>query len=351
MTVNRFRMMPRAGKLEAVLAAAFVAPVVMILLFASTWRELGPLARLPEFWMFIALVLAAWPLWLWMQRRFAATALLSLDGEGMTMQSGLPGFWRSALRADWQCRWADIGSVAVVEGLGMVRITRASGGTPIVLRVTDWVREGSMSPGASTIRSSELWQAMDAAGVFRRTAAGPHDALTFDLWKHRGTRAALISAACLFAYGAADGLVSRESWAGYDWRYYLPHVVAGVLAFAGAVYGLLRTRAPLLIAIVLAATLGFTGAFASYAALIRVNQLVAGPLETKAYRRSAACDALLPVEPGLPEIEYSGMAREYWCSHPAAAIHEIAVRKGLFGLYQVDLSAHTEAIRRFRAIR
>ena len=342
-------MMPRAGKLEAVLVAAFVAPLAMMLLFASTWGEVARLARLPEFWIFLALVASAWPVWMLIQRRLAASALLSLDGEGMTMRSGLPGFWRSALRADWQCRWADIGSVAVLEGLGMVRITRASGGAPIVLRLTDWVREGSASPGASAMRSSELWQAMDAAGVFGRTAAGPHDALSFDLWKHGGTRAALVWTACLFAYGAIDALVSRESWAGYDWRYYLPHVVAGVLAFAAAAYGLLRTRAPLLIAIVSAVTLGFTAVFASYSALIRVNQLVAGPLETKAYRRSAACDALVPLEQGLPEIEYSGLAREYWCSHLAIAIHEIPVRKGLFGLYQVDLSAHTEAIRRFRA--
>lgn len=344
-------MMPRAGKLEAVLVAAFVAPVVMILLFASTWGEVARLARLPEFWTFLVLVLAAWPLWLWIQRRLAATALLTLDRDGMTMQSGLPGFWRSALRADWQCRWTDVGSVAVLEGLGMVRITRASGGAPIVLRVTDWVREGSASPGASAMRSSELWRAMDSAGVLGRTAAGPHEALAFDLWKHGGTRSALVCAACLFAYGAVDALVSRESWAGYDWWYYLPHVIVGVLAFAGAACALVRTRAPLTIAVVVAVVVGFTAVFASYSALIRVNQLVAGPLETKAYRRNAACDALVPVEQGLPQIEYSGLAREYWCSQLAAAIHEVPVRRGLFGLYQVDLGAHTEAIRRFRASR
>jgi hypothetical protein len=344
-------MMPRAGKLEAVLVAAFLAPVLMIVLFAATWGEMGRLARLPEFWVFIALVVAAWPLWLWIQRRLAATAVLIVEPDGMTMQSGLPAFWRFALRADWRCRGADIGSVAVLEALGMVRITRAAGGAPLVLRVTDWVREGSSSDSPPAMRSSQLWQALDAAGVLRRTAPGPHDALSFDLWKHGGTRAALASAACLLAYGAVDGLVGRESWAGYDWRYYLPHLVAGGLAFAGAVWCLARTRAPLTIAVVVAVLVGFTAVFASYAALIRVNQLVAGPLEVKAYTRNAACDALVPVEEGLPPIEYSGLAREYWCSQPVAATHEIPVRRGLFGLYQVDLSAHTEAIRRFRATR
>ncbi len=101
----------------------------------------------------------------------------------------------------------------------------------------------------------------------------------------------------------------------------------------------------------LAVIVGFSAVTASYSALIRLNQLVAGPLEVKTYRRNASCERLLPLEPGLPEIEYAELAKAYWCTFPPDALHEVRLREGVFGLYQVDLTPHTEAIRRFRASR
>jgi hypothetical protein len=349
--VHVFRMVPQSGKLEAVLAATLLAPLLMLLLFASAWDQLGGLARMPGFWLIMIALASAWPLWRWLQSRLARTAALTLDEVGMTMRSGLPALWRACLRADWNVTWAQIRSVVVIEQLGMVRITPSAGGLPIVLRVSDWLRKDSAgSERASSMRSSPLWQALDGAGLFRNTTPPQDQALTFDLWQHPATRAALLLTACLAAYGAGDGLVQREAWAGYDWRYYLPHLVLGALAFAAA-YWLLRrspTRLPLSIVVFLPALLALAAVMASYSGLIRLNQVAGGPLQVKAYQRNAACDALLPLEKGLPKIEYSALARDYWCAHPAHALHQVPVREGFLGLYQVDLTEHTKAIRRFR---
>jgi hypothetical protein len=178
--------------------------------------------------------------------------------------------------------------------------------------------------------------------------------LTFDLFAHRATRVALIVAAVLVAYTAVDAFAAREKWVEWSMPYLLPHVLSGLVAasMTAAVLAQYRDdrRVPHVITFVVAATVGGSAAIASWHALIRVNQVAGGPLVDTPYVRNAACDSLVPVDARLPQIDYSDLAHDYWCSFPADYLHAVPLRRGIGGLYQVDLTAHTRAITEFRRL-
>jgi len=334
-----FRMTRRRpNRLEVAALAIVLMLTSASLLYALHWE-------MQTFFLGVLLVLTvlATPLLFLYQARFARTAKLVVDDHGMTMRSGLPRFLQAGAMGDWTLRWEDIDSVRVLSGLGIVQI-RPKGrvvGIPVALRPADWVGESR----------GDLASTLEKRGVYRwATTDRTAEAVDFDLWRHPATRAMLILCAALVAYAGVDTMLRREAWAEWSLAYNVPHAVLGILAALVAAAVLLRPARPVpaLIAAVVALLVGSSAASASYSALIRVNQLAGGPLEAKVFRRNASCDALVPVEAGLPTIKYTELAQPYWCSHPADASHEVLVRRGMFGLYQVDLGAHTEAIRRFR---
>ena len=193
---------------------------------------------------------------------------------------------------------------------------------------------------------------MDDSALPEQSLTPRGTALSFDLFGHRGTRAALVVAAVLVGYGLLDGYLAREAWPEWSWEYLLPHVLVGTLAAVLTLAALLSRKAaqtvPHTVTYVLALTVVMTAMIASWHGLFRVNQLAGGPLLSYAYVRVEACMSLVPVSAGLPVIEYSELARDYWCTYSQEHKHTVPVRRGLFGLYQVDLTEHTDAIRAFR---
>lgn len=347
--------MTRRGmnRVELAILAACLSVAAMGFVYVWRWEMLPRLMRTPDVWVLAILLLAGIPFAAWLQARFARTARLIVDEHGLTMQSGLPRFLQAGAMGDWVLRWEDIDRVTVLERLGVVHLRRKGRmiKSALPLRPGDWTPEGT-APAPTPLRDSPLWRALARHGVFDRAAPDPNvEAITFDLWRHPATRAALLACAALVAYAAAETVMRREAWAEWSLSYNIPHAVAGIGAAVAAAIGLLMaTRGvPVAIGLFLALLVGSSSAIASYSALIRVNQALGGPLEIKPYRRNATCDALVPLEPGLPTIEYTELAQAYWCSHRPQVLHEVPVRKGLFGLYQVDLTEHTDAIRRFRA--
>jgi hypothetical protein len=131
----------------------------------------------------------------------------------------------------------------------------------------------------------------------------------------------------------------------------MPHIVAGTIAATLTAVLLFSARTPFpvprFIAVALAAILGVSAGGASWNGLLRVNQLAGGPLEPHRYVRNDTCDRLLPLEQGLPPVEYDRAARDYWCTFPREHRHVVLVRHGLGGLYQIDLTEHTAAIRKY----
>jgi hypothetical protein len=224
-----------------------------------------------------------------------------------------------------------------------------------VLRVADWFEEGTAPPASRpALGDAPLFKLLDEAGFFR--AYLPHagtDALNFDLAKHPATKLALAVMGALAAYWAADSFLAREAWAEWSGKYLTPHAVVGVIAaiLGGLALETAKKPEPVPIHIVLpvALLLGLAAALASWTGLIRLNQAFGGPLVERAYVRNDTCDTLMPLERGLPDIEYTEQARHYWCQFSGTHRHYVPVRRGLGGLYQVDLSRHTAAIREYRA--
>ena len=355
-----FRINPeRKHSFELLLLFLGLAPTVAIAIFAYRyevlWKFLADRSYLTLVFVMPFLGLGM----VWINSRILAGARLTLDGQGLALTYREKPFFGLAPAPEEHCRWDDIGKVRVIAGLRVVQIRRKrTMARPMVLKITDWVEE---VPGVADysgrssvpMRETALWKALEEAGLFsEQPTQGSTDALDFDLLGHPGTRFALIAMAGLFGYAALDAFLRKEAWADWGLPYLLPHVIAGIFAAAAAAFALLASRhpnpVPREVAIPLALLVGVSGGGASWSLLIRVNEWFGGPLEERAYVRNEACNTLIPVEPGLPAIEYTAMAKDYWCRFPIEQQHPVPIRKGLGGLYQVDLTRYTEAIRKFR---
>ena len=287
--------------------------------------------------------------------RFRETARLVLDDAGIKVETGVPT-WLGA--GSWSLAWTEIGAVRTMAGLGIIQLQRKGSMVRRPLRVHDWIPvEGPVPPAPSglvmrqpDLRTAPLWKALEQRGLFARTGGTP-SGVDFDLAKHPATRATLAIMAALMAYAAVEFFLARERWAVLENAIFLVPGAVGLVA-AGLAFLVLRNadrpaRIPSDVTGPLSLVLGLAVACASFYGLLRLNQWVA-PLEAHAYVRNVSCNALDPVEPGLPTIEYDVEARAYLCSVPRERQQTVMLRRGLGGMYQVDLTEQTRAIREFR---
>lgn len=350
----------RTYKLEAIAALLILAPLVALSFWAFHWEMPVAIFLIP-----LVVFLAAFAALMgWLQGRYAETARLTVDDSGVRLESEVPRFLGAAHQVPWRVEWSEIDKVAAVEAFGLVQIRRKGFAVmPIAIKVADWVPEsvGPLAEEAGTprrvrMRDTELWRALEERGLF-----GDHEtdaraeALNFDLAKNPTTRAVLTVMAVLAGYWAVDSIMAREAWAEWHAKYILPHVVIGIagaaIGFVFLVRGGRSGTVSKQVAAPLVAFLGLTVGLASWTGLARINQVVGGPLNEEEYVRNDNCDTLLPVKPELPPIEYTELARGYWCQFPKDRKHRVLVRRGLGGLYQVDMTKHTEAIREYRRAR
>jgi hypothetical protein len=332
-------------------AMLFLAVTPFILMAIVTY-QLGMLKdRMAVGMLVISPILIAFAAWA--DIRYRNTARLTVDPAGIRMESDLPKFL--GLRFD--IRWEDIWKVTLVERMGLLQIRRRgfTAPPPSNVRLRDWYEEGTApAPKPPALKEAPLYKLFEEIGLFRAflPEAGLA-AMNFDLAKHPATKVAMAVMAGLAAYWALDSFLAKEAWAEWSGPYIAPHAVVGVLAAIAAGLALKGAKkpepVPLNITLVVAGILGFTAALASWTGLIRVNQSFGGPLIEQSYVRNESCNALVPVNRGLPSIEYTDQAKHYWCQFPRDYRHVVPVRQGLGGLYQVDLTKHTAAIREYRA--
>jgi hypothetical protein len=347
----------RKHRLELVVVLVLAAPVIMLGATAFHWEMLGE----PVLLATIVLIAIVVGLGAWAHIRYVKTARLSIDDGGMKLESEIPRFLAGGYQGPWEIRWDEVDRVSLVDWLGLLQIRRKGFARMwLALKLNDWTPEDAQGSPASgptgptaDVRSTALWQELARRGLFTGHKSDPRvEALNFDLAKHPATKWALMVMAGLAAYWAIDGFFAHEAWAEWRAKYIVPHVVAGIVGAVVATFALkaARTPSPVPINIVmpLALLLGFTVALATWTGLIRVNQLVGGPLEEEPYVRNEACDKLLPIKQGLPAIEYTELAKGYWCQFPKDQRHTVLIRKGVANLYQVDLTRHTAAIKEYR---
>ena len=331
------------------------APLVFLAAMAAIpWAFAVPLERVPlraKVMMVFVPVMTAVAFFTIL--RFRERARLVLDDNGLRMDTGLPAWLGSA---GWSIAWKDIAKVRTLSAAGVVQLQRKGSMVFRPLRVHDWVRAGEPLPpaklliGARDLRTAPLWQALDRRGLFARHATP--NAGDFDLAKHPATRAALVVMALLMTYAAADFFLARERWAVLEPSIFaVPGAIGLVFALLAFVIFLNANRPapiPRDVSGPLALVFGLAVACAAFYGLLRLNQWAA-PLEAHEYVRNVSCNSLEPVEAGLPAIDYDDPARRYWCSFPRDKRHSVLLRRGLGGMYQVDLTEHTRGIREFNA--
>lgn len=344
---------PRGMKpLERALAAMLALSVIAALAYAMRWEIFSaeqlrsaasmvrdyPLALLPV----VIAALAACLVPAKMRR-----TRITVDGTGMQMRVTLPVLGDTSER---KVTWDKVSSVSYVPETSMLAL-RVRRGAPWVLRAGDWSRidaSGSADPHAS---EPDLVRIVRRLGLLERKSAAAVLA-QFDVLGDSRTRLLVVLGAVAGLYAALDGMMNPESWAFFDVDYLLPHAIVALAAAACAAAWLTRrVTAPALDRNIVAGMALFVAvvcAPASYVAGIRVNQWVAGPLVAHEYHRDASCMNLVPTDASLPVIEYTELTRAFWCRLPQAKSIQVLVRRGLFGLYQVNLAPQTDEIRRFR---
>lgn len=307
--------------------------------------------------IWILSVVSVIPLFWLINRRLTRLGRVQISEKRLDVDQGIPSW----LGGKFSLEWNELAKVNVIENFGVVHFYKKTSLRPLALRLTDWIPiEQGEAPATSNLRSTSLWAALQSIDAFRyhlekRSEEGNDvaAAISFDLAKHPATRVFLMAIGLLTIVLFADNLLTSEAWAEWQLRYILPHMLIGCLVGIGVGGWLLQVRTPRKIPYGIAITLAWLtvliGGIASWLGGIHLNQWLGEPLEAHAYTRNAQCDTLLPKEADLPPIEYTHQAKDYWCQFPQEQEHAVLIRRGLGGLYTVDLAPHTKAIREFRA--
>lgn len=287
------------------------------------------------------------------------SARLVLDAVGIRLETPSAVAFMATLLGQRRMAWAELKNVSHLTGFGAVQLRTAGRWTqPWGIRLSDWQlaegHKGTQTADAPSGREQpDLLRVFQQLGLFEQYKPSAEAvAMSFDLFAHPATRWLLGGYAAMGIYCVADRLLQDEAWAFFNRAYCLPHVVAGVIV-ACAVFLVLKFAriargVPGSVAQGLAVLALVLGGVTSYMAGIRINQLAGGPLVQADYRRSADCENLVPEDKRLPVVEYTSLSKAYWCSIPASQTVKVRVRQGLFGLYQLNLYEHTQAIRQYR---
>lgn len=341
----------KASPLDKIVVGLLLLLVVAVLAFVLRWE----LADLDSLKKVLGLLAGQWTFWLPIVLAVVFGALthaslgrytLVLDGEGIRLDA--TGLLKLGMR---KMRWQDIKSIAHVGRQQWLRLQPHSG-LPWLLMLRDWrLPDAPMPP--PRLAEPDLLRVLRERGILDRLEVPSGRSIEdFDLAAHPRTRAALVLLGVCGLYAVAERLLQREAWAFFNLAYLLPHIALAAVCAVALGWWVSRpaggTQVPSGVGAMLSVLSLVAFGAASYAGGIRVNQWVGGPLEEAAYHRDADCMNLLPPAPDLPVIEYTALAKGYWCSIPAKDTVPVLVRRGLFGLYQVDLTPHTQAIRRHR---
>lgn len=347
----------RAGKLtpiERVVVPALLFLVTATALYVLRWNDLQSEGVLQLAWRLIlkhpetigvVLLGIGASLLVPLQMR---KSRIHIDSAGLQFRSLIPYIGPLTER---KIVWANVTSAMYVPASGMLTL-RSSRGLPWALRATDWRLPDQPRGGGQAADEPELVQIVRRLGLMESGPTVAAVAAEFDLMADGRTRFVVALGALLGLYAATDGLANSESWAFFDVAYVIPHVVvAAALALVAGMWLFRKSEAPALhqgIVVGLAIFIAVVGGPASWVAGVRLNQWLGGPLEAQEYHRDSTCMNLVPVKPDLPVIEYTEVTRPYWCHVPQTRAIQVLVRRGLFGLYQVNLEAQTDEIRRFR---
>lgn len=271
---------------------------------------------------------------------------IHIDSTGIQVRWTLPMLRPVVAR---NVPWEQVTSVSYVPRTGLLAI-RSSKGLAWAVRASEWIDSAAAGSEENIDVEPVLVGLVRRRGLFNRKSAAI-DVTEFDLMSDRRTRLLIFLGAALGLYAMFDGMCQSESWAFFNAQYLMPHLVIGTAVAAITVAALWRSTAtralPRVIVFGMGMFIAMTAVLASYAVGVRVNQLLGGPLGAHVYHRDRECMNLVPVEADLPVIEYTKVTKTYWCRISGDEPVHVLVRRGLFGLYQVNLESHTEDIRRF----
>ncbi|HZZ91524.1 MAG TPA: hypothetical protein VFE23_03125 [Usitatibacter sp.] len=346
------RARPRLGERAhvAIVLVALVAPIVVAAVAGA------PLSG--RHWVNL-LAAAAGAVAFVIANRLVDPGRLIIDDRGIRFTSGGRQVFASFFSRSFSADWNQVAKITADRSFGIIQVRRKDTRIPLRIHAVQWVAEGGREPPPKRlalrrppVEGTAVYKALQAHGAFdpARYGAGT-SAADFDMAKHPATRIVLVAMALLFAASVADYVLTPEHWVEASVPYLTPPLVIAAFGCAGALMYLHAARKPrpipLGVILALASLFAVTAGLASWTGLVHVNQLLGGELEPHHYVRNDRCDALVSVEPGLPTIEFGEIGRQYWCRFPKVQWHDVLVRRGLGGLFTVDVSEYNREIRRF----
>ena len=325
------------------------------------------LAKNPwELVTFIIIVIATFAQFYYLVRARRIERLI-LTGSEIHFQTALPRMLQF-LMPSWSAKWQEVSRASLEKRPGVrgpvaiQLVLQTYRGEKRVLRPFVWVdakeseRQGagdslrkiqSMSPAEvqQVILESPVLRFM-RAHVSRLRAETTWDTMAapFALGTNPRGLLCLMLFAALLAYAAADFILNKETYAAQP--PYGFFAMIGLLVAVGAGRWLRQGKIPLAESAGLAIVLGLMCGVAAYPGLLRANQLTdTAGLRTYLYRLEAN-GSLKPVQDGPPTLAFPRYG-DYWGSFGIGSVHEVRLRKGGLGFYQVDMAPINDAMRKY----
>ena len=249
---------------------------------------------------------------------------------------------------DWEMLWQDVSKISVTKLPSGHTLMLESYKAPFKKRllVRVWRTESELQqPGRWLIFSKLRQQREELKNMYllplpRYIKENVHinlappvstSIVNFDLNDSLGTRIGVVIFMVIFADGMIDLVYNTEDYAlSPPWDSFF--IIGFSLSIASFI-ALNQKKIPKTVAIGLSLMLGGAGYFASYAALLRVNQFTdTASLQDHEYVIGDE-NTLKPVEPNLPEIKVDSEA--FW-KQPVGTPITVSLRKGGLGFYQMD---------------
>lgn len=351
------------GLIVATLGVVFYPLLSAIDWSSAEWPKLAdpPVAGLIE----IAAVVIGGAVQWWYLRRARKHELVVLDETGIRYQSPLPQFLES-LQPSWQHFWTEIRSAQILVPRlahpNLAVIVLDAGEAQRKLNGV-WAPEGEeMQPArsrpwalmtgaalkeelAGLVEGSTLVRYLRSRGIAVARKAAPLGA-GFALESHWATLAVTVTLVALMAYALIDLVLNTETYA-----VKAPlalYVLAGFLVAAACAALIARQPLPRLEIWALSLLLGGAVGGALYPGLLRVNQLTDGN-GLKPYQFTLLDHVVLePDDKQLPRLVLRGY-HEYWQQFRPGSRHELVLRRGGLGFWQLDRAPLNARMREFYA--
>lgn len=290
-----------------------------------------------------------------------------VNADGISYRTSIPS-WLPVIASSWNLPWNRIRKAEIRLVMGQLQpilyLNDAVYSRKILIDA--WVNEKDKSRAKSSFKDIFRYERIQRAATFdemkARVEASPlvqslrtHNiainypnmsnvGLTFDLKSSARTIIAIAVIMVLLAYAFIDFLYIDEIYVDdYPWIIWTG---VGLVTIVLAYRIIKDSKIPKAVSTGLAVLIGMAMSVALYPGLLRLNQVTdsQGPKAYEYVLREYI--HLVPMNNDLPEVTLNRY-RDYWDQFPLGSSHQLYLRRGALGFYQLNVAPLLDAVRAY----